>query len=310
MKKDIPDQKKNKDSVLRDNPGDCPSQSHKDDFDLGESFEILTGHGGVKKLFLRRFTDKELYHIMNRIGLKTHLEKAGFKNLLIDISVDDARINYFKLYSGEKSIENQLVDIRVSENQFMPGSRYFPEGTEIIPYEMINIEWLSARNPRRHEFDEKRPQLPGQTNPGLGILKYCFNLLHLLAEEICKDGFLDIPDHMHGAIMYSRKFKFFDPVHEAIIRAVIRDLRNYSISDISWGIITGAIIERYSGKPQVYDPCEQVHYVSRRLKKYFHSDKYLSTYKKYYERKKYCFDYEEMLRRREEILSTRKIEDL
>ena len=301
MKKDNQDQLNKK--------GSAPV-SPLDEFELGESFEILTGHGGVKKLFLRRFTISELYEIMDRIGLTSHMKKTGFDNLIIDISVDEARINYFKLYADEKSIDNQLVDVRVSEKSFLPDSKLFTSGAEIVPYEMINIEWISARNPRKKEFDEKRPQLPGQVYPGLGILKHCFNLLHLLAEEIYKDCFLDIPDHIHCAIMYSSMFKFFNPVHEAIIRAVMRDLHGYSIPDISWGIITGTVIERYSGKPQAYDPCEQVHYVSRRLNKYFHSEKYLSVFKKYYDRRRYYFDYNEMLKRKKAILSTRRIEDL
>lgn len=276
---------------------------------LGESFDILTVHGGVKKLFLQRFTEKELYRLLDRIGLTFHLKKAGFNKLVLDFSIDENRINYFKLYSDDISHNNQLLDLRVSETVFTPDKRFFDEGTEIVPYQMINIEWISASNPLKG-FDSTRPQLPGQLSPGLGILKYCFNLFHIMASEIYKDGFLDIPDHMHGAIMYSAKFKFFDPVHEAILRAVMRDLHNYSLSDISWGVITGTIIDHYSGVPQVYDPCEQVHYVSRRMKKYFRSKKYNDTFKKYYNRRKYYLDYEEMVRRRSEILTTRKIEDL
>ena len=110
--------------------------------------------------------------------------------------------------------------------------------------------------------------------------------------------------------MYSKKFRFFDPIHEGIIRAVGRDLRKYSLSDISWGAITETIIDLDTGKPAIYDPCEQIHYVSARMKKYFDSKLYRTVLLKYYEKKKYRFDYEEMLKRREKILQTKKIEDL
>jgi hypothetical protein len=46
------------------------------------------------------------------------------------------------------------------------------------------------------------------------------------------------------------------------------------------------------------------------MKKYFESPKYVATFNKYYRRKKYRFDYEEMVRRREQILQHKKIEDL
>ena len=174
---------------------------------------------------------------------------------------------------------------------------------------MILVEWLSAQNPRG-VFDEKRPQLPGQSKPGLGVLKYCFQLLPVVSGEVFKDGFLDIPTHMHGAMMYSKAFKFFDPVQEAILRAVMRDLKNYSLADVSWGVITETIIDLDKNRPAIYDPGEQIHYVSKRMKKYFESPKYIKTFNKYYYRKKYRFDYEAMVRKREEILRTKKIEDL
>ena len=277
--------------------------------ELGESFEILTGHGGVKKLFLQRFTCDELWKMSEKIGLVSHLRKKGFDKLILDIHVDENRINYFNLYMKDKRPENRLLDVRLSEMTFYPEKKYFKETDSIIPYEMINIEWISARNPYMG-FSKEKPQLPGQSNPGLGILKYCFRMIYLMASEIIKDGFMDVPDHMHGAIMYSSDFRFFDPVHEAILRAVMRDLKKYSISEISWGIITSTVIEKYSGQPQVYDPCEQVHPVSRRMKKYFRSDLYMETLKKYYARKKYYLDYPEMIKRREDILSKKIIETL
>lgn len=277
--------------------------------DLGESFEILTGHGGVKKLFLQRFNRDELWRMSEKIGLVSHLKKKGFDNIILDIEVDENRINYFNIYMKEKRPENRLLDVRLSEMTFIPGNKYYNETDTITPFDMINIEWITARNPYAG-FSKKRPQLPGQSSPGLGILKYCFRMIYLMASEIFKDGFMDVPDHMHGAIMYSSDFKFFDPVHEAILRAVMRDLKKYSIADITWGILTSTVIEKYSGVPQVYEPCEQIHPVSRRMKKYFNSDTYKKTFKKYYNRKRYYMDYNEMVRRRDDILFKKRIENL
>ena len=46
------------------------------------------------------------------------------------------------------------------------------------------------------------------------------------------------------------------------------------------------------------------------MKKYFESKRYKSVFNKYYEKKKYFFDYDEMLKHREVILNSKKIEDL
>ena len=277
--------------------------------DLSDTLDNFQGLSGSRKLFLNRFNEKELTEIISSIGLSEHLEAMGFDKVLIDVDKDENHIHYLKLYWKNKEPDKQLIDLRVSNNIFVPDKKFFEEKDNPLPFDMITIEWLSAKNPLK-TFDEEKPQLPGQTNPGLGVLKYCFSLLYIVAKNIYKDGFLDIPDHMHGAIMYSKKFKFFDPVHEAILRAVMRDLRGYSLADISWGVITETIIDKYKNTPAVYDPGEQIHYVSRRMRKYFKSRKYIDTFNKYYKRKKYYFDYNEMVIRREEILKSRNITDL
>ncbi|PKL18998.1 MAG: hypothetical protein CVV49_03110 [Spirochaetae bacterium HGW-Spirochaetae-5] len=279
------------------------------DMDLSDSIESLPGLSGTKKLFLGRFNSDNLYAMMDKIGLIKHLQSIGFDELLVDIDVDQNRISYMRLYWREKTPSKQLIDLRVSESSFIPDKKFFKKNAVITPYSMIVIEWLSAKNPLK-DFNDEKPQLPGQTNPGLGVLKYCFEMLYIMAKEVFKDGFLDIPDHMHGAIMYSKKFKFFDPAHEGIIRAVGRDLRKYSLSDISWGVLTGTIIDLSTNKPAIYDPGEQIHYVSKRMKKYFESKMYRTVLMKYYEKKRYFFDYDEMVRKREEILRSNKIEDL
>lgn len=279
------------------------------DLDLTDSANSLPGLFGTKKLFLGRFNSDNLYAMMDKIGLIKYLNSIGFDELLVDIDVDKNRVSYMKLYWKEKIPARQLIDLRVSESSFIPNKKFFKENAVITPYNMIVIEWLSARNPLKN-FNDEKPQLPGQTNPSLGVLKYCFKMLYIMAKKVFKDGFLDIPDHMHGAIMYSKKFKFFDPAHEGIIRAVKRDLQKYSLSDISWGVLTGTIIDLRTNKPAIYDPGEQIHYVSKRMKKYFDSKIYRNVLKKYYDKKKYILDYDEMVKRREEILRSNKIEDL
>lgn len=283
------------------------------DFDLGQidlsnAFEDLQGCSDPK-LFLGRFSEQDMYNKIETIGMLRHLENMGFSVILIDIDRDENYIYYFRLYWEDKTPEKLLLDLRVSEHTFIPQKRFFEEGFKIEPYNMILIEWLSAHNPLA-VFDKNRPQLPGQSSPGLGILKYCFRLLYNISSEVFKDGFLDIPTYMHSAIMYSKEFKFFDPVQEAILNAAKRDLKGYSLADISWGVITETIIDLHKNKPAIYDPGEQVHYVSNRMKEYFESELYVTTFNKYYNKKRYYFNYEEMVRKREEILLTRKIEDL
>ncbi|MCP4132584.1 MAG: hypothetical protein GY754_16590 [bacterium] len=276
-------------------------------FDLGDSFGSLTAKG--KKLFLNKFTPENLDEIVQTVGLKDHLKKKGFDKLHITTDVDDTLIHYLKIYAGSEDPNNLLVDLRVSESKFVPDNKFFEDERGVVTYDMIVIEWLSAHNPKSN-FSSDKPQLPGQRSPGLGVLKYCFEMMHVVAKEVTKDGFLDIPDHLHGAIMYSKKFKFFDPAHEGVLQALVRDLKGYSLSDISWGVLTGTIIEKFKNAPQKYDPSEQIFYVSNRMKKYYNSSKYKSIFNKYYKRKKFNFDYDLMVEKRDKMLKEKNIVDI
>ncbi|OHD69044.1 MAG: hypothetical protein A2W19_17485 [Spirochaetes bacterium RBG_16_49_21] len=261
-----------------------------------------------EKLFLRTFDSDAVYDLLKRVNLLAHLAELGYGNVKIRIDVDDAEINYLNLYYDTIDPENILFDLRLSESRFIPDEKYFGEG-RYDTYDVIVIEWLSAQDPRR-PFSSGKPQLPGQRYPGLGILRHCFEIMSIMGRSLGKDGFIDVPDHIHGAIMYAKKFKFFDPAHEGVVRALMRDLKDYSLSDISWGILTRSIIEKYKNQPQPYDPSEQVYYISDRLRNYFHSSKYRTLFRKYYGRKHFKFNYEEMLEKKEKILETKSMVEL
>lgn len=276
-------------------------------FDLSDSLGRMSGVN--KNLFLKRFTADDLMKIMDKVGLIAHLKKKGFSDIIPTINVDESLVNYFKIYIKNETPDSLIFDLRLSETKFIPKKIFLENEFDLVTYDMIVIEWLSAQNPFS-KFNDGRPQLPGQERPGLGILKYCFDMMYFVAKEIVKDGFLDVPDHAHGAIMYSKKFKFFDPRHEGVLRAILRDLKKYSLSDISWGMITETVYDEYKNKPHKYDPSEQIFYISERMRQYFHSKKFMKEYKKYFKIKKFRFDYDEMVKRRADILSKKSIVDL
>ena len=272
--------------------------------------DVLGNLSRVKKnTFLGRFNHEELFDVLKKTKMIDYLRKNGFDDFRITIENDDSGVSYMKLYSGGITPEDMLVDLRLSENKFLPDKKYFPFDMSVPTYDMICIEWLTAQNPRK-SFDDNRPQLPGQVKPGLGLLKYCFNVMYAVGCQVTKDGFMDVPDHMHGAVMYSKKFKFFDPRHEAILHAILRDLKQYSLSDITWGMITETIYDTYKDIPQKYDPSEQIFALSTRLKKYFKSIAYKTVYAKYYHIKKFRFDYAAMVKKREEMLKNKSVTDL
>jgi hypothetical protein len=274
------------------------------------NLERLMPSSRTRIKFMNRFSEDEIRREIEKIGLAGHLRRMGFKKIIIDIVKDDSMVHYLKLYNKEIMPEKLLIDLRVSESRLSPDSKFFKKGKELGTLDMIVIEWLSAENPEG-AFSNDRPQLPGQDKPGLGVLNYLLEMMYVVAKEVTKDGFLDIPDHLHGAIMYSRNFKFFNPSQEAVLRAIIRDFtKDYSMVDISWGMITETIYEKNSGKKLEYKPSEQIFPVSDRLREYYKSSMYQEQYKKVYKKVSYRMDYEKMQVLREGLLKSKSVVDL
>lgn len=277
--------------------------------DLDGSFGYFTHAPSRDKLFLNRLSSMDILELLKKVGLAKHLAQKGFPDLLVDIDRDETLIHYLKIYHQEMIPDQLIIDLRVSESRFVPDRRFFRDDDGLQALDMIVIEWLSSQNPRDH-FSSDKPQLPGQKRPGLGVLNFMMELMYIVGREVIKDGFLDIPDHFHGAVMYSRKFKFFDPVHEGILWAMMRDLKGYTLMDLSWGIITRTIIDKKTNMPQEYDPSEQIFPVSKRLMDYFKSREYKEKFRGVYKKKNFRFDYESMVRLREEMLRTKNLIDL
>jgi hypothetical protein len=232
-------------------------------FDL----DIMSGNDPGGNKFLNRYTLDDMNRILGKVGLFEHLKSKGFRNVVSEIFRDSEKIHYLRIYDEKKDPSCIIVDLRLSEGRFIPAGKE-------TPYDMFFIEWLQSQNPRSKEFNPGRPQLPGQNRPGLGCLKYLTSMMGIVSEDLTRDGFLDVPDHFHLAVIYSRSFKFFSPEEEGKMLAVLRDCSKLQLSDIAWGVVTKSIIEKKSGKPFVYSPSEEIFPISARMKKYFSGSQY------------------------------------
>ena len=277
------------------------------------SLEESFGHFALQKksgaLFLDRFGPGEIMALMKKVGLVDHLHARGFHSLQVEIMRDEVQHHHLKVYDGSIDPENLLINLRLSRSRFVPDKRFFREGGEKPVLDMVMIEWLSAEDPCAG-FTPQRPQLPGQRKPGLGSLRYLLEIMYITGRILMVDGFMDIPEHFHVAVMYSQKFKFFDPLQEAVLQAILRDLKGCSLADLSWGMLTQSIIDRTTGRPENYIPSEQLFPISDHLIKYFRSKYYREAFLQAYAGKKYSLDYAAMLERKNKRLQDKQAEDL
>jgi hypothetical protein len=138
---------------------------------------------------------------------------------------------------------------------------------------MLVIHWLVLSSPDG-TFTVDRPRLPGQEKPGLGLLNPTFALLKALARELSVDGVLDVPDHFHTALFYSRAFRYLDPEVEGRFLAIARDLSGVPLALSSDAIREGCLVDRTTGASTPWPTAEQVLAMRGRLSRFLRSAPY------------------------------------
>jgi hypothetical protein len=131
--------------------------------------------------------------------------------------------------------------------------------------EVITIEWLLLQNPR-DEFSERRPRLPGQQHPGLGLLRDFISWLMVLCEAHGLDGVYFVAAHYHIAMQSRRLVRPLHAVDEARLRAIARALEGVPLSAGTSAVEEGLLVDSRTGEPLAWEPVATVVPVSRRLR--------------------------------------------
>jgi hypothetical protein len=234
-------------------------------------FELTGGNPG-NRLF-GRFGEDWALERLERSGLLAGLARKGFPDPLLELSCADPEDQRIYLYAGERRRERLLFETRMQLRSFHPKAPIGPF-TPDDAFRMLVIHWMVLSDPDA-PFDFRRPRLPGQQRPGLGLLPESLKLLGGIGRELLIDGILDIPDHFHTARFYSRKMRFFDPVAEGTFQAMMRDLSGIPLALASEAVQVGAMVDARSGEPFPWQPTEQLLPVRGPLRRYFRSDRYL-----------------------------------
>jgi hypothetical protein len=231
----------------------------------------LTGLNPENRLF-GRFRPEEIRERIRDAGILAGLALRGYHDPVLTLSCEDPEEQRVCLYAGRESRERLLMEVRVQIRAFRPGKPVgtFPEGTV---FRMLLIHWLALSDPDR-TFSIDRPRLPGQERPGLGLVSECLSLLRQIGKEFLLDGILDVPDHFHAALIYSRTFRFLDPQAEGRFQAMARDLEGLPLALASEAVQEGCLVDTDSGLPVPWEPAEQVMALREPLRRHFRSSAY------------------------------------
>ncbi len=239
----------------------------------GELLFELTGGNPENRLF-GRFDEEWVRAHLDKSGILPGLAGKGYRDPLLELACADPDDQRIFLYAGEKRRERLLLEARMQMCFFHPKHPIGPF-TPDDAFQMLIIHWLVLSDPKA-AFGFKRPRLPGQHRPGLGLLTESLKLLRGIGRELLIDGVLDIPDHFHTAQFYARTMRFFDPAAEGTFQAMMRDLSGIPLALASEAVREGAMVDARTGEPFLWQPTEQILPVHGPLRRYFRSDRYLA----------------------------------
>lgn len=243
-------------------------------FDLEEE-EIFGSLGRARgsTLFLGRYTLAEGKAVLARKNFFREAKKRQLWPLLFSLDSSEFPVQRLQVFWEKKEPERIIVDLKIREAGFPlnPNRQLSPALSE---GKFLHLEWLTLQNPRL-EFTVKRPALPGQTRPGLGLGKKVVDIFIYLGKITGSDGLLAFPAYFHNSLLFSRYFRFVNPAKEAEVLAIRRSLASIPFKQLAWIVFLNCL--RLDDKPYEWKAEEQALPLAAELKNYFASKNYNET---------------------------------
>jgi len=237
-------------------------------------FKVDIGKRG-HNYFLGYYSKPGMEFVLKKYGVYKELSKKGFRNIDLVLDTADPYKHRLTLYDIKNNDRRMVVELILKKSIIKVE---MPFETEIngTDHETLAIEWLCMQNPGQ-PFTKKRPQLPGQNYPGLGLASDTVQLIMISAWRLRMSALVNIPDHYHNAFLYSRIFRYIDPRDEGRLMAMIRDMQKFDLSTVAWAIQGGAIIDKNTGDPLKWFISQQILPFDERLIKLFESKEYYNA---------------------------------
>ena len=224
---------------------------------LGGSSELteddladILGAPVERRRLLDFYTPEGLEYGLSRYGVLPFLRRLGFDKFRIQLQRSSAGGDTMHLYgTGAKGKEALLIDCSVEQQQ---------QGNDPILY----LHWLSLRNPLA-QFSNRRPQLPGQSAPGLGVAREMVEVLGQVARRLGLSGVAYRPAYFHTAYPARHRFRFIDAQRQGRFLELIRDLSHLSLLEASTALAEGRIL--LGGNPYQWEADEMVYWLVPRI---------------------------------------------
>jgi hypothetical protein len=165
---------------------------------------------------------------LHRYGIFLHLARLGYRNF---------RLTFDREGAGERVRLFGTADDLVGEQLLL---ELILEKRRCLGVPVLFIHWLSLRHPRAH-FSERRPRLPGQEVPGLGLAQEAGTMLARMAVRLGLGGVAFRPSNFHVAYTARKDFAFVQPERQGRFEALVRDLASYPLARATQLVADGKV---------------------------------------------------------------------
>lgn len=202
--------------------------SHRSDPDFDDVAADL-GLGSTREhLLLGTYSREALEYAFHRYGILAFLERRGYGYFRVLIDRSTSGGERVRLMGQSEGTEHTLIEAVLGR-------------LVVAEREVLYVHWLSLRDPRAR-FSDRRPQLPGQEVPGLGLAREVTGMMMLVADRLQLAGLAFRPAHYHTAYVTRAQFRFHEPARQGRFEALLRDLGALSVVDVSHRLADGDVL--------------------------------------------------------------------
>jgi acetoin utilization deacetylase AcuC-like enzyme len=199
-----------------------------------------------QRLLLGFYTAQGLEVALHRYGVFKHLVRLGYRNFRMVFDREGAGERVRLHGTAEGLVGEQLLIELILEKRRCLG----------VP--VLYVHWFSLRHPRAH-FSEKRPQLPGQEVPGLGLALEAGTMMARMAVRLGLGGVAFRPSNYHVAYTSRQGFAFVEPDRQGRFEALVRDLSAYPLA-VATQLVAGGKVH-LDGHPYEWEADEMVYWL-------------------------------------------------
>ena len=222
--------------------------------------------------FLGFYTRTGFVRALEEYGIMQDLRNLGYRDLRPSFDLSDSFDHVFRIHSGPSDDRDHLL----IEATLRPGTIEVPVDSPDAAdtrFPVLVALWLCMQHPKG-EFSARKPPMPDQVYPGLGLGREMLEIFVLIAQRLGKTALVNRPMHLHNARYYHHKFRFLDPRMEGRLAAILRDTDGVSMADASWALHLGFLRDLRTGEAVRWEGREQVFPMCDDLRAYFESREY------------------------------------